>query len=366
MSPQMKTLVQKTVTFVSKNQRHLSSAALVGGFIFDTITLQRIDLLFEQLVLYTHLLIAGTSILLIHALMSREIRGIIANRFLVFLPIVTQFSFGALFSAFLIFYSRSGELVSSWPFLFIILLIIVLNELLRSYQIRLTFQLSIFFLALFSFAIFSVPIVVGSIGFWIFILSGLITVIVFSVFILLLMIIGKERFRKSKRLTVISTTLIFVLINVLYVSNILPPIPLSMKEVNVYHSVERLGNEYLALAEERLLYSFLLGDKKMHLVEGGSLSVFSSVFAPTDIQTEIVHVWQYYNQKEGKWETSSTILFPIVGGRDGGFRGFSEKEKLFPGKWRVDIKTTRNQLIGRVKFKIERAEATPALNKKML
>lgn len=39
--------------------------------------------------------------------------------------------------------------------------------------------------------------------------------------------------------------------------------------------------------------------------------------------------------------------------RNEGFRGFTKKENIFPGKWRVDIKTERDQVVGRVRFDVE-------------
>ncbi|MDO8590949.1 MAG: DUF2914 domain-containing protein, partial [bacterium] len=47
------------------------------------------------------------------------------------------------------------------------------------------------------------------------------------------------------------------------------------------------------------------------------------------------------------------IQFPIVGGRDEGFRGYSIKSSVFPGRWRVDVETAEKNLIGRVEFTVE-------------
>jgi len=89
--------------------------------------------------------------------------------------------------------------------------------------------------------------------------------------------------------------------------------------------------------------------------------IFSAVFAPTALNTKIMHKWQYYDKYEGVWVTVSEIPFSIVGGRDGGYRGYSFKKNLFPGRWRVDVITEREQLLGRIYFKVIDVKDAPTL-----
>ena len=42
-----------------------------------------------------------------------------------------------------------------------------------------------------------------------------------------------------------------------------------------------------------------------------------------------------------------------IGGRDGGYRGYSIKNDVTAGKWRVNVKTGDGKLIGRVGFTVE-------------
>ena len=100
--------------------------------------------------------------------------------------------------------------------------------------------------------------------------------------------------------------------------------------------------------------------------QGERAYVFSSVFAPTDLNTKIIHDWQYFHKAKGEWISVSKITFPINGGRSEGYRGFSIKSGVFEGRWRVDIKTERNQIIGRVRFDIETSGVTPSLKSKTL
>ncbi|MFM2357617.1 MAG: hypothetical protein RJA61_354 [Candidatus Parcubacteria bacterium] len=94
--------------------------------------------------------------------------------------------------------------------------------------------------------------------------------------------------------------------------------------------------------------------------------VFSAVFAPTRLNTNIVHKWQYFDYTINRWATASTIEFPIVGGEDGGYRGYSTKSSLTEGDWRVNIETRQGQVIGRVKFRVIYSENKPVIETKTL
>ena len=149
--------------------------------------------------------------------------------------------------------------------------------------------------------------------------------------------------------------------NVLYFTNIIPPVPLSMKDGGVYHLVERMEDGTYSLeTEPRKWYEFFKRER-LHHVAGEPVYVFSSIFAPTDINTNIFHRWQYFDTQKNKWITASMIQFPIIGGRDSGYRGYSLKRAVFPGKWRVDVITERKQVVGRISFDIVDTKEKPIL-----
>ena len=43
----------------------------------------------------------------------------------------------------------------------------------------------------------------------------------------------------------------------------------------------------------------------------------------------------------------------ISGGREGGYRGYTIKQRVMPGDWRVDAETAEGRIIGRVSFRVE-------------
>ena len=81
------------------------------------------------------------------------------------------------------------------------------------------------------------------------------------------------------------------------------------------------------------------------------------MFAPIQLKTNVVHRWRRYDETAGTWRTESTVRFPIVGGREGGYRGYSTKSQPANGRWRVDIETPDGLLIGRVAFSVARGSA---------
>jgi hypothetical protein len=346
----------------TRYEQHISGAALLFGFAVDNFTLTRIDLWLDNLILFIYLLIALFGIVLVNLYEG----GVAQNAFFGYIrrwsPLAVQFAFGGLFSGFVVFYSRSATLATSWPFILLLAALFVGNEFFRSRYSKLTFQMSIFFIALFSFLIFYTPVIVGMMGAWVFLLSGIMSIAIISLFIRILLRFIPERVEQSKKSIICSIGIIFIAVNILYFTNIIPPIPLSLKDASVYHYVEKAqdGN-YLVQHEQSRWYDFLIPNETIHITENEPLYMFSSVFAPTKLNTQIFHKWQFYDEKEDEWITENQLGFSIVGGRDGGYRGYTMKANVTEGAWRVDVVTERDQLIGRIKFKVKKVNQSTIL-----
>lgn len=350
----MESLLKTAEEFYEKYEKHISSFALVAGFIFDNLTIQRIDKLFDHIVIISYLIISGGSIALLNYYKENSPKKIFFVRTRDILPFLIQFAFGGLFSVFFVFYVRSAALSSSWPFMLFLLSLLIGNEFFREYYQRMAFQVSIYFVAVFSFFILVIPVLLKTMSAAIFMLSGFVSLIFIFLFSRTLFRVVPARFKDSRKNLRNSIGSIFIIINILYFSNLIPPVPLAMKNAGVYYSVERMGESYKVIGEKEKWYERLpfFIPETIHLKAGSPLYVFSSVFAPTDLDTKIIHDWQYFNDVTEKWVSATQITFPIKGGRDQGYRGFSRKESLFAGEWRVDVKTERGQIIGRVKFNI--------------
>ncbi len=344
-----------------QQRRHWSSVALLFGFMVDNLTLKRIDLPFETFVLLAYLCLAGLGILFLNVLERRPEPGKWSRRIYLFLPLMVQFAFGALFSAFFIFYSRSGSLDTSWPFLLFLVVLLIGNEFVKKRYLLTSFRLSIFYLVLFTFAIFYLPVVVGQMGAWIFVFSGLASLLGIGLLIGLLFVIDPDKIRQIRRVLIVSIGTIFIVMNFLYFTNIIPPIPLALKEIEIFHQIKRQAGGYQVLVESKPWYAWLRRPDQYHFTADSAVYAFSSVFAPTNLETPIIHEWQHWIEATKEWTTVSRIAFTIAGGRDQGYRGYSVKQNILPGRWRVNVKTPRGQLIGRKTFEVEVTAVAPDL-----
>lgn len=214
--------------FFEKYEKYLSIAAFLGGFTLDNLTLTRIDLWFDNLVLGGYLLLAGLAIFFFHFLKRKPPKGAFRRNIVAFLPIFLQFEFGGLFSGFFVFYSRSASLATSWIFALFLMALLIGNEFFKRRYARLEFQVSIFFVTLFSFSIFYVPILFDSIGAGIFLLSGVLSLIGIWFFLNILAAAIPQRIKQARKILTRIILFIYVTFNILYFTNIIPPIPLSM------------------------------------------------------------------------------------------------------------------------------------------
>ncbi|MDO8572188.1 MAG: DUF2914 domain-containing protein [bacterium] len=358
----MTSFFEKTKIFYQQYERYLSALALLTGFIVDNITLRNADLLLGNLVLFSYLIIAGGGIAFAQLYKSGRVSSRWFQNIAPLFPLLIQFSFGALFSGYFVFYSLSGSLTGSLLFLILILALLIGNEFFRTQYQKLVFQISVFYAALFSFVIFFIPILTSTMGVQVFLLSGGISLLLIAILIYGLFRITSIRATESKTALFKSIGGIFIFINILYFANIIPPIPLSLKDIGVYHNIKKgEGGGYLVYREKSQLKILEAWNTTIHRVPNERIYVYSSVFAPTDLNTQIFHRWQYFDEIKKKWIIQNDIPFPITGGRDEGYRGYSFKDGVFRGEWRVDVVTARGQIVGRVNFTIFAAEYPPVL-----
>jgi len=348
-------------SWYSHYERYLMPSALFFGFFVDLITFQLINFGTALILLFFYLFLASLSIIFINFFDAGIWNVKILNFPRIFAPLLIQYSFGAILSASMIFYSFSGSLFTSWPFILALFILFLANEILKKQYKNFVFQLSMLFFAAFSLFILTLPFVTHILGFPMFVSSGILSLVFIFCFINLLQRKISE-IKKQKRKIIISVVSIFTLINIFYFTNTIPPFPLSVREKGVYHSLERMpSGDYKLVAEKKSFWDFFLIYEKFSITPYDDKAVvFSSIFSPARLNTEIIHEWQYLDPN-GKWQTLSNISFPLVGGRKEGYRGYSEKDGLIPGKWRINVKTRSGQTISRIYFKIIETEKIPAL-----
>ncbi|MEI8175197.1 MAG: DUF2914 domain-containing protein, partial [bacterium] len=346
-------LIKRTRNWYGRFERPISSLSLILGFIFDAITLKRVDTLWENFWILSHLIIVGIFIALIHIKENEVGDEKNPSKAHFWFVNILQFFFGGLLSTYLVFYFRSTDFFATWPFILILAFAFIANESLKRHYVRLSFQVSLFFLSIYSFMIFLVPVIMHRIGPFIFLFSGIISLIFIIFFILILFYFIKDKFTESKKMIASLVLSIFILVNFLYFTNLIPPIPLSLKDVGVYHSIQKNQNGNYDVTYENYGWKEYFNLYKTYQeVPGSPVYVYSAIFSPKDLNLIITHEWQHYNETQNKWIIDRTINLPVTGGRDGGFRTYSMRSSLASGKWKVFIKTEQGQTIGSLRFNI--------------
>lgn len=351
---------------IHKYERYIAPFTFVIGFVLDTVTLKRIDIWFDHYILIAYLLLAAIGIIVVNAYEAGHLHFRPLDWVVPFMPIVVQFGFGGLFSAFVIFYTVSGVIAKSWLFLLVLSVLLIGNERFRKHYQHLVFQLSIFFIVLFSYTIFALPLLTKQIGTIMFLLSGVASLALLGLFLLLLSRIT-PLIKQHYQSVGMSVGIIYLVFHLLYFANIIPPIPLSLKESGVYHAVARENNgAYRVTFESPPWYSFLREtNSTYHWREEESIYFFSSIFAPTQLNITILHRWFYYDILKKEWVNRGDVSIPIIGGRDKGYRAYSFITSGKPGKWRVEVVTTQGQVLGRETFTVVQVDNKRELKTKL-
>lgn len=358
--------MHRYLAWIPRYERQLSAAGMVGGFLTDNFMFRRVDLPNTQIIFLVYLAVAMVTIWVLHGISSHTTRGPDEKppRWQTFLPVATQFALGGLWSGFLIFYTRSAVLLASWPFLLVLVAIFIGNEVFKSYYERLVFTATLLFFGIFSYAIVTVPIYIHQIGVFAFLLSGLAAITAFMVFLWVLFLVGRKAFVESKWPIIGASVLVYILINVFWFTNILPPLPVALAKSGIYTDVRHTGNDYFGTGEPRAWYQAPF-DPVIHVAPGKPLYAYTAVFAPVKLTTRITHNWQHYDDKRKRWVSVSRVSYPINGGRDGGYRGYTIHRNPASGEWRVDFATADGHLLGRERFSVDQTPSTNEVPQKL-
>jgi len=344
--------------------RYVSPLALIAGFISDNLFLtRRVDLLRTNALLFSYLIIGAGSIILINLIQTGRLRSPFYLKALPLVPLVAQFAFGGLFSGYLSLYSRSASISVSWIFVIGIAALLLGNERFAHFYGRFAFQIPLYFTVLFSFFIFFLPVVFHKIGPGMFLISGVVSLATVALLLFILERLVPEVEAANRTKVARAIAVIYILFNILYFTGAIPPLPLALKDAGVYHQIVHQSDGTYALTCEPLPWYdiFVRYNGTYHIQSGGNAYVYSAVFAPSGLSVVILHEWQRYDTASKRWVTTDTVAFPIQGGRDGGYRGYSEKTSITPGDWRVNVVTQYGQLIGRISFSVITSTTTPAL-----
>ncbi len=343
----------------------------LSGVTYDTLTLTRIDRLQDNLLLLIYLLLLGILIVLTGRLgiepppdrdqlatLSPLARWALRSR--PYYPMASQFLLGGLFSAYAIFYSRSATLTGTAVFLALLVFLLVGNEFLRDRLSNLRLLVSLYALVCFAFFTFFLPVMTGLMNAAVFLAgAGLSVAVTFRVVQLIYWNNPDRSRREAIGVTAPAVTLIGLLVG-FYFMNWIPPVPLSLKFGGIYHEVKKSGDQFELSFEKQWYEIWKRSDTVFPADE--PVYCFTAVFAPVALKTTVYHHWYFRLDGAKPFTHADKIPLKISGGREGGYRAYTFKQRLDPGDWRVDVETEDGRIIGRVAVRIEaRAVGTPSL-----
>jgi hypothetical protein len=350
-------------------ERVLGTCSLVVGFVFDLFLAKRPDNALDNILLISYLFIAAAIIIILNLHMYRRQEEEPRSAPLLLL-LILQFCFGGLASNLLVLYGKSGTFADSALFIIILFGMLVGNEFLKSRYAQLRFNIVVYYILLLTYCIIAVPtFLLHSVGTLVFLVSGVLSIGVIAIFLGLVYFLvfrGRNRVQHIYEVSVL-VAIAFIFFNGLYFLNIIPPVPLSIKSIGVYHSVTKTApGVYAGKYETSPWYIFWRDTSDKYTVTGVTQATcFSSVFAPTGLSAPVFHRWEKYDEATKSWMTQSRLSFPINGGRDEGFRGWTIAV-VSAGRWRCDVETEGGALIGRISFDVVETPTPAAIATKTL
>ena len=359
----MKSL-SETKAYLEKHKKRISPALFLSGFIFDLFTLNQVDQFFDNMILLGHLTIITVSIWLIHLGKRDQVFSNIVEKMIIFAPFTLVFSFGGVLSGYVIFYTKSASLFANWPFLFILYLLFISSEFIFNRYQQTLFQVGMWFAATLSFTIFFVPVIIKSVGPWVFLLSNLVSIVIGWLFIHILI---KAYNPTRDYLAIVKAMFVFISLGFigLYFLNVIPPIPLSMKESGMYHLIERTeGNTLVGYKQDVSWFRDLSPREEVSITPGSRIYGYTSIYAPSDIRIALEHVWEK-KVASGSWQEFTRSSFVLDGGRQNGFRWYSFISPT-EGSWRIRTLTMHGQEVGQTQFEVNHVLNTPTLEKQEL
>jgi hypothetical protein len=336
--------------YAARNERRLSISFFVAGFLFDIVTLGRIDswLTIGQQAAY----LVAVTVVLVQMLLAEgqpapdlAAASRLKRWYLEYRNPAIHFLLGALLSAYALFFFKSSSLLVSFGFMAVLVVLLFANEAERFKALGLRFKFALLGLCWLAYFAYVIPVLIGQTGLFVFLVS-------MAAGCVPLLLVAMRIPLESRRKILVPLGCVVIGFLTFYLFRLIPPVPLSIPFMGVYHGVERTDQGY-RLSYERPAWRFWHnGDQWFRAQPGDRVHVYFRVFSPSRFSDQVLMRW--YRHEDGRgWVLEDTIPIRILGGREAGFRGYGAKTKYQPGEWKVQVETTDAREIGRIYFSVE-------------
>ncbi|MBP6948965.1 MAG: DUF2914 domain-containing protein [Candidatus Pacebacteria bacterium] len=334
---------------------HTTTILFFVGFIFDIIFLPDITHAITRYIGALYLIVIAFLIMFREWVISRNTASTLEQKIYSYATFGAAYFSGSALSFIFVYALRSSSFVASWPLFVLFIVCIAANELVSTHGFRLALDVGVLLIAIVFYVIFNTPLLMQVQNDTIFFISIIISIAVSLIYLYFLQFTSESAKHEIAKLYALGVG-VPMFICMLYFLNVIPAVPLSLKEKGIYHSIVKdVDGVFLALGEKdtRILNTYRT---KIHHINDINSKVyfFSSIDTPAKLTAPVSHVWQYYDTVTDTWKDSTVISFDIYGGREEGYRAFSYKENITEGVWRVVVKIGENRIVGIQKFEVIR------------
>src|SRR3569832_732403 len=230
---------KKFLVLWEKYERVFTGISMIIGFCGDLLLANRPDSVLDNTILIVYLLMAGGIIIVLN---QRQIKRMAEEHPAepILLILTLQFLFGSLASNMLVLYGRSGTLTADAIFVGFLLFMLLGNEIFKTRYGQLRVNITIYYILTFTYLIIAVPtLIFQQINTWIFLASGGLSLAYIALFLWAVyrfILRGKYRVYHLAEVGAY-IGIVFVAFNIFYFLNVIPPVPLSLIEIGIYHDV---------------------------------------------------------------------------------------------------------------------------------
>jgi len=347
--------LERLKNYYARNEGRMAAVFFAAGFVFDMLTVGRIDswAVIGQQAVYLALIMA----VLLQMFAEQDQPPRTASGFALtrwyyeYRTALIHFLMGALLNIYAIFYFKSSSLLVSFGFLGFLVILLLANEFKRVKSMGLPVKFALLSLCLLSFFAYLVPVLAGAISLPLFLLSMALGCVPLLLGAWLVGRAGAQRFALARRQILVPLGGVLIGFLAFYLFRLIPPVPLSIPFIGVYHQVERAGDSYRLSHERPAWRIWHNGDQHFLAQPGDRIHVFFRIFAPARFADQVQMRWSWNDPARG-WVAHDTIPIRILGGRELGFRGYGVKSNYQPGEWKVQVETLDGREIGRVYFDV--------------
>ena len=334
--------------------RHYQNPIIfILGFLFDSVTVKRIDSLLD--ILLEVIYIGALTILLIFQYRENHQLwrpGGWLGRVWHYNVEALHFIYGGLLSVNVILYFKSSSGAKPVVFFLFLVAMLFMNEMPQIKKFGHRLRLGLYALCVSTLMIYLVPILIGFMGDFVFLLSmGLSLGLVWTVTKLL-----TDSTKEPKALRIklfLPAASVILTIVVLYFLRLIPPVPLSVQAQGIYHDIQKSNSHFILKATKPPFYLFWKKESRPFLYrEGDAIFYFVRVFAPSRFKHQVMIRWERLD-RNNTYVTSDRIPLGVTGGRSEGFRGTATKTNYTSGRWRVSTETEDGRTISYLTFDVQ-------------